>query len=97
MAMTSAKTKNQKRKTKNEFAYFPHRRGRPGDAAGQPGVGGGGPGRGLSPLVSETHGMAQRGGIVVSTVVLGELKSPIISLGKPILFWGLRPWRPSGP
>ena len=35
---------------------------------------------GLDPLVSETHGMAQRGGIVVSTVVLGKLKSPIISL-----------------
>ena len=37
---------------------------------------------GLNPLVSETHGMAQRGGIVVSTVVLGNLKSPIISLGE---------------
>jgi indolepyruvate ferredoxin oxidoreductase beta subunit len=35
---------------------------------------------GLEPLVSETHGMAQRGGIVVSTVVLGNLQSPIISL-----------------
>jgi indolepyruvate ferredoxin oxidoreductase, beta subunit len=37
---------------------------------------------GLSPLVSETHGMAQRGGIVVSTVVLGGVKSPIISPGE---------------
>jgi len=37
---------------------------------------------GLNPLVSETHGMAQRGGIVVSTVVLGALQSPIISLGE---------------
>ena len=37
---------------------------------------------GFEPLVSETHGMAQRGGIVVSTVVLGDLKSPIISPGE---------------
>jgi indolepyruvate ferredoxin oxidoreductase beta subunit len=37
---------------------------------------------GLSPLVSETHGMAQRGGIVVSTVVLGDLVSPLISPGE---------------
>lgn len=32
--------------------------------------------------VSETHGMAQRGGVVESTVVLGSLASPIISLGE---------------
>ncbi len=37
---------------------------------------------GYEPLVSETHGMAQRGGVVVSTVVLGDLKSPIISPGE---------------
>jgi indolepyruvate ferredoxin oxidoreductase beta subunit len=37
---------------------------------------------GLSPLVSETHGMAQRGGVVVSTVVLGDLQSPLISPGE---------------
>ena len=37
---------------------------------------------GFEPLVSETHGMAQRGGIVVSTVVLGDLKSPLISPGE---------------
>ncbi len=37
---------------------------------------------GFDPLVSETHGMAQRGGIVVSTVVLGDLQSPIISPGE---------------
>jgi indolepyruvate ferredoxin oxidoreductase beta subunit len=36
---------------------------------------------GFTPLVSETHGMAQRGGVVVSTVVLGDLKSPLISPG----------------
>jgi indolepyruvate ferredoxin oxidoreductase, beta subunit len=37
---------------------------------------------GFNPLVSETHGMAQRGGVVVSTVVLGELLSPLISPGE---------------
>ena len=37
---------------------------------------------GYNPLVSETHGMAQRGGIVVSTVVLGNLQSPLISPGE---------------
>src|SRR4030042_1201211 len=37
---------------------------------------------GYAPLVSETHGMAQRGGIVVSTVVLGDLVSPLISPGE---------------
>jgi indolepyruvate ferredoxin oxidoreductase beta subunit len=37
---------------------------------------------GFNPMVSETHGMAQRGGIVVSTVVLGDLQSPLISPGE---------------
>jgi indolepyruvate ferredoxin oxidoreductase beta subunit len=43
---------------------------------------------GLNPLVSETHGMAQRGGIVVSTVVLGNLKSPLISPGEADVLLG---------
>ncbi len=43
---------------------------------------------GFSPLVSETHGMAQRGGIVVSTVVLGEVESPIISPGEADVLLG---------
>jgi indolepyruvate ferredoxin oxidoreductase beta subunit len=43
---------------------------------------------GLKPLVSETHGMAQRGGIVVSTVILGNLKSPLISLGEADIVLG---------
>ena len=43
---------------------------------------------GFSPLVSETHGMAQRGGIVVSTVVLGDLKSPLISPGEADIVLG---------
>ncbi|MCL6621716.1 MAG: indolepyruvate oxidoreductase subunit beta [Syntrophobacterales bacterium] len=37
---------------------------------------------GFTPLLSETHGMAQRGGVVTSTVILGDLKSPIISPGE---------------
>ena len=55
---------------------------------------------GLDPLVSETHGMAQRGGIVVSTVVLGDLKSPIISLGEADIVLGfeaLETFRGPGP
>jgi len=43
---------------------------------------------GLNPLVSETHGMAQRGGVVVSTVVLGDLQSPLISLGEADILLG---------
>jgi indolepyruvate ferredoxin oxidoreductase beta subunit len=43
---------------------------------------------GYEPMVSETHGMAQRGGIVVSTVVLGDLKSPIISPGEADVLLG---------
>ena len=43
---------------------------------------------GLNPVVSETHGMAQRGGIVVSTVVLGNLKSPLISPGEADIVLG---------
>ena len=39
-------------------------------------------------MVSETHGMAQRGGIVVSTVVLGDLKSPLISPGEADIVLG---------
>jgi len=43
---------------------------------------------GYSPQVSETHGMAQRGGMVVSTVVLGDLKSPLISPGEADILLG---------
>lgn len=43
---------------------------------------------GLNPMVSETHGMAQRGGIVVSTVILGDLKSPLISPGEADIVLG---------
>lgn len=43
---------------------------------------------GYSPQVSETHGMAQRGGVVISTVVLGDLKSPLISSGEADILLG---------
>ncbi len=43
---------------------------------------------GYNPMVSETHGMAQRGGIVVSTVILGNLKSPLISPGEADIVLG---------
>jgi indolepyruvate ferredoxin oxidoreductase beta subunit len=43
---------------------------------------------GMNPLVSETHGMAQRGGVVVSTVVMGELQSPLISPGEADVLLG---------
>jgi indolepyruvate ferredoxin oxidoreductase, beta subunit len=43
---------------------------------------------GMNSLVSETHGMAQRGGVVISTVVLGDLKSPIISPGEADVLLG---------
>ncbi len=37
---------------------------------------------GMDVRVSEVHGMAQRGGVVESTVMLGGVKSPIISQGE---------------
>jgi len=43
---------------------------------------------GYSAQVSETHGMAQRGGVVESTVILGDLASPIISLGEADIVLG---------
>lgn len=43
---------------------------------------------GFNPMVSETHGMAQRGGVVVSTVVLGNLQSPLISPGEADIVLG---------
>jgi indolepyruvate ferredoxin oxidoreductase, beta subunit len=43
---------------------------------------------GYNAQVSETHGMAQRGGVVESTVVLGSLASPIISAGEADIVLG---------
>jgi indolepyruvate ferredoxin oxidoreductase beta subunit len=38
-------------------------------------------GRGMSVLTSETHGMAQRGGVVVSHLKAGDFQSPLIREG----------------
>jgi len=42
-------------------------------------------------LASEVHGMAQRGGVVESTVVIGDIKSPIISDGEADVLLGFEP------
>ena len=42
-------------------------------------------------LASEVHGMAQRGGVVESTVMIGGLKSPIISDGEADVLLGFEP------
>lgn len=46
---------------------------------------------GMDVRVSEVHGMAQRGGVVESTVMLGGLKSPIISRGQADILIGFEP------
>lgn len=46
---------------------------------------------GLPVQVSEIHGMAQRGGVVESTVMLGGLKSPIISDGEADILVSFEP------
>ena len=42
-------------------------------------------------VASEIHGMAQRGGIVESAVLLGEISSPIISPGESDVFLSFEP------
>ncbi|MFO7874960.1 MAG: indolepyruvate oxidoreductase subunit beta [Desulfovermiculus sp.] len=42
-------------------------------------------------LVSEIHGMAQRGGIVESAVVMGNVNSPIVADGEADLLIGFEP------
>jgi len=42
-------------------------------------------------LASEVHGMAQRGGVVESTVMIGNIKSPIISDGEADMLLGFGP------
>ena len=37
---------------------------------------------GIPVVVSEIHGMAQRGGVVESAVLIGEVSSPIVSNGE---------------
>jgi len=48
-------------------------------------------------VVSEIHGMAQRGGVVESAVLLGALRSPPSLTGKRTSSWGSSPSRPYEP
>ena len=46
--------------------------------------------RGIPVLTSETHGMAQRGGTVLSTIKIGDFSSPLIRTGQAdvgLLLW----------
>ena len=46
---------------------------------------------GYHAVTSEIHGMAQRGGVVESTVMIGNVKSPIISDGEADVLLGFEP------
>lgn len=46
---------------------------------------------GKNVLASEIHGMSQRGGIVDSTVVIGDVKSPLIAKGQADLLLSFEP------
>lgn len=46
---------------------------------------------GLPVMVSEIHGMAQRGGVVESAVIIGQALSPIVSEGEADILMGFEP------
>ena len=46
---------------------------------------------GIPAVVSEIHGMAQRGGIVESAIVMGDATSPIVSKGEADILIGFEP------
>ncbi|UCG69507.1 MAG: indolepyruvate oxidoreductase subunit beta [Thermoplasmata archaeon] len=46
---------------------------------------------GLNVMVSEIHGMAQRGGMVVSTIRIGDVHSPMIGKGDAHMILGFEP------
>ena len=46
---------------------------------------------GINANLSEIHGMAQRGGIVESSVTLGNLKDPMVSKGEADILLGFEP------
>ena len=46
---------------------------------------------GIPAVVSEIHGMAQRGGVVESAVLLGDVTSPIVSEGEADVLVGFEP------
>ena len=45
-------------------------------------------------VAGEVHGMAQRGGVVESVLLLGGWRSPSWTLAKPTSCWASSPWRP---
>jgi indolepyruvate ferredoxin oxidoreductase beta subunit len=47
--------------------------------------------QGIPAVVSEIHGMAQRGGIVESAVLMGNVTSPIVSNGEADVLVGFEP------
>lgn len=47
--------------------------------------------KGIPAVVSEIHGMAQRGGIVESAVLMGDVTSPIVSNGEADVLIGFEP------
>jgi indolepyruvate ferredoxin oxidoreductase beta subunit len=47
--------------------------------------------KGIPAVVSEIHGMAQRGGIVESAVLMGDVTSPIVSNGEADVLVGFEP------
>lgn len=47
--------------------------------------------KGIPAVVSEIHGMAQRGGIVESAVLMGDATSPIVSNGEADVLVGFEP------
>jgi indolepyruvate ferredoxin oxidoreductase beta subunit len=46
---------------------------------------------GVHAVVSEIHGMAQRGGVVESAVVMGDVQSPVISDGEADILMSFEP------
>ena len=46
---------------------------------------------GIPAVVSEIHGMAQRGGVVESAVVMGAAQSPVISDGEADILMSFEP------
>jgi len=46
---------------------------------------------GIPAVVSEIHGMAQRGGVVESAVLMGDVTSPIVSDGEADILIGFEP------
>jgi indolepyruvate ferredoxin oxidoreductase, beta subunit len=46
---------------------------------------------GLSAVMSEVHGMAQRGGVVTSEIKIGDFRSPLVGRGEAHVILGFEP------